>query len=276
MNNKQNLHTHTVFCDGRNTPEELIAEAVSRGFDSIGFSMHCDPAVGIGKRPDFPERFEKYKREIRRLQREWRDRFPVFLGIEYDIYSEWAEYISDCDFAIGSVHYLHDGGGELIKIDLREPSALADCIENSFDGDFMKFAASYYRSLAELATAGDFDIVGHFDLLTKHIDRFPDWDTESKAYRLLALEAIDALSGKIPFFEVNTGAIARGYRTAPYPDKFILKALRESGFGAVISTDCHNKEYLDLYMEESRELLRECGFNSRFILTHSGFKEVEL
>ena len=37
---KQNLHTHTVFCDGRDTPEELITHAISLGFESLGFSKH--------------------------------------------------------------------------------------------------------------------------------------------------------------------------------------------------------------------------------------------
>lgn len=35
---KQNLHTHTTFCDGVDAPEELIREAMARGFDSLGFS----------------------------------------------------------------------------------------------------------------------------------------------------------------------------------------------------------------------------------------------
>ena len=37
---KQNLHTHTVFCDGEDTPEAFVKEAIARGFDSIGFSGH--------------------------------------------------------------------------------------------------------------------------------------------------------------------------------------------------------------------------------------------
>lgn len=37
MYQKQNLHTHTCFCDGKDTPEELIQEALKRGFDSLGF-----------------------------------------------------------------------------------------------------------------------------------------------------------------------------------------------------------------------------------------------
>ena len=37
---KQNLHVHTVYADGKDTPEELVLEAIRQGFTSIGFSEH--------------------------------------------------------------------------------------------------------------------------------------------------------------------------------------------------------------------------------------------
>ena len=36
----QNLHTHTVFSDGKNTPEEMVLGAVRAGCTSLGFSEH--------------------------------------------------------------------------------------------------------------------------------------------------------------------------------------------------------------------------------------------
>ena len=40
LQNKQNLHMHTTYADGKNAPEELVLEAINRNFDSIGFSEH--------------------------------------------------------------------------------------------------------------------------------------------------------------------------------------------------------------------------------------------
>lgn len=37
---RQNLHTHTTFCDGKNTAEEMILAALELGMDSLGFSGH--------------------------------------------------------------------------------------------------------------------------------------------------------------------------------------------------------------------------------------------
>ena len=33
-----NFHTHTVFCDGADSPEELVLEALRLGCPEIGFS----------------------------------------------------------------------------------------------------------------------------------------------------------------------------------------------------------------------------------------------
>ena len=48
---KTNYHMHTVWCDGRNTVEEMIRAAIDRGFDEIGFSSHARlPDVVEGER----------------------------------------------------------------------------------------------------------------------------------------------------------------------------------------------------------------------------------
>ena len=104
----------------------------------------------------------------------------------------------------------------------------------------------------------------------------PLFDMEDPAYLRAGLEAIDALTGKIPFFEVNTGAISRGYRTAPYPAPAFLRAFRERGFGAVITSDCHNAQFLDCGFADAVQLLRSCGFKERYILTKDGFKPIPL
>ena len=38
---KCDLHVHTTFSDGENTPEEMVLSAISLGLDTIGFSDHA-------------------------------------------------------------------------------------------------------------------------------------------------------------------------------------------------------------------------------------------
>ena len=58
-----NFHTHTTFCDGENTPEELAVEALRLGCPAIGFSGHSyapyDEAYCMS-----PAQTETYKAEI--------------------------------------------------------------------------------------------------------------------------------------------------------------------------------------------------------------------
>ena len=38
---KANYHTHTTWCDGKDSPEAVVLAAIGKGFDAIGFSSHA-------------------------------------------------------------------------------------------------------------------------------------------------------------------------------------------------------------------------------------------
>lgn len=268
---KQNLHTHTIYCDGKDTPEEMVLTAIDKGFDSIGFSIHSfmdyfPPFVAQGDMTD------DHRREIIRLKEAYKDKISIYLGVEYDFFSE--PEFDGYEYAIGSVHFLKLQG-EKVSFDEGE-KVVEDIIESYFGGDGMKYAKAYYETVAQLPARGRFDILGHFDIVTKHAENRKFFDCESKEYMDAAFEAAHALAGKIPFFEVNTGAIARGYRTTPYPAIPIIKELKRLGFGAVISSDCHRRDMLDCKFDEAAQLLYECGFKEKYILTDAGFTAVKL
>ena len=267
-NYKQNLHTHTTFCDGKDSPEELVTEALARGFDSLGFSMHSF----MSSRSADPEKLSAYKAEILHLKEKYKDDINVFLGIEYEPWTDFPS--SDFDYTIAAVHYLATADGYK-TFDVGLDGTLS-FVDKYFEGDSYKFAKKYYETLGDLDKHGSFDIIAHFDIITKNNELQRFIDTDEKRYVDLVREAADALSGKIPLFEVNTGAMARGYRTSPYPSLPILKELRSRGFGAVICSDCHNKNYLDYAFDDARRLLLAAGFTSKFILTDNGFLEIAL
>ncbi len=269
---KQNLHTHTTYADGKNEPEELVLEAIKRGFSSIGFSEHSFMHF-----VDYPQQLTiedmpKYIGQIHDLKEKYKDVIDIFCGLEYDMYSFVPT--NDLDYLIGSVHYLKFGDDRR-GFD-RSLEEAQNFINLNFGGDAMKFAKRYFEAITWLPKAADFDIIGHFDLITKNNEHGHFIDTSSKEYLNAGFEAIHALKGKIPLFEVNTGAISRGFRTSPYPQPEFLREFKECGFGAVITSDCHDKNFLDCHFKEAEELLKSCGFNSTWILTDNGFKEVSL
>ncbi len=271
MYKKQNLHTHSTYCDGKDTPEEMVRAAIEHGFDSLGFSTHSyHPYMRTNRLSAESE--AAYKKEINLLKEKYRGQIDIYLGIEYEICSE--HKLEGLDYAIGAAHYINTCDG-FVTFDVGAEGT-QKYVDKYFGGDGLAFSKAYYETVATIPEKGNFDILAHFDLITKNNETLSFIDTSSEEYKKYGFEAIDALVGKIPFFEVNTGAIARGYRTSPYPSLEFLKEFKNRGFGAVITSDCHNKDYLDCHFDEARELLIAAGFKSKFILTKNGFEETSL
>jgi len=270
MNTLQNLHQHSTFCDGNNTPEEIVLAAIEKGFGGIGFSSHCymsyaDYGMPMEKEPE-------YKQEVCRLKAKYGDQIDVFLGLEYDICTPMKP--EGYDYLIGSIHGLRFDGVDY-EFDGDVPD-LQKMIDGHFGGDGLALAKEYYRQIAWLPDFAPVDILGHFDICTKHRNFVNFFDSQCKEYKNAALEAVEALAGRVKLFEVNSGAIARGYRNTPYPAPFIIKEMREKGFGVVISSDCHQAEKMDCYFKEAAELLKSCGYTEKYILTKDGFIPVPL
>ena len=264
---RQNLHTHTVYCDGINTPEELVKEALCLGFDSIGFSGHSympwRPNVYLN-----PEREPLYKKDVLAVREKYKDLIDVYLGIEVEMRSMPLD-LSDYDYTIGSVHFVKKGN-EFLAMD-RSEDYVRDLINEHFGGDGMAYAKAFYETTALLGEYGRFDIVGHFDLVTKHAENVTFFDTESKEYQNAALEALHAVAKAHNVFELNTGAIGRGYRKTPYLAPFLMKELRSLGAHLVISSDCHDKNALAVYFPEAVEYVKSFGFTELYTLTKDGF-----
>ncbi len=234
-----NFHTHTIYCDGKDTPEELVIRAIELGCPELGFSGHSYTAYDeeyCMSREDTA----KYLDEIKKLKIKYSDKLKIYAGIEYDYYSEEP---TDCyDYIIGAVHAVNKDG-EYIAVDL-SLDYLTSKIDKHYGGDPLAFAEDYYKLVGDLYNKTGCDVIAHFDLLTKFNEITPLFDTNSERYRSAALSALDKLKDTPVAFEINTGAISRGYRTTPYPEDFILREIKKLGKKVIINSDCHSKENL--------------------------------
>lgn len=267
----QNLHTHTYYCDGKDSPEAMVRRAVELGFSSLGFSGHIEmPMPTVYAMNE--EKTAAYQRDILLLKEKYRGIIDIFLGIETDLLSRAST--EGYDYVIGSSHYVGTEG-DYRDVDLSLEATKA-CIAELYGGDPFAYARAYYENLITLANTRKFDFVGHFDLLNKFCEREDVFDVESRKYQSLALEALHAVKEKNDVFEVNTGAISRGYRKTPYPALFLLREMKEIGARLVITSDCHNAEFLDCGFSLCRELLLAEGFHSVLYFTGHGFEEEAL
>ena len=249
-------HVHTTFCDGKTPAPEMARAAWERGFVSLGFTSHApqhfDPPYGM-----LPENEAPYRAQVRALQKEYEGRMTIYLGIERDFYS--CVTPRDYDYFIASVHYLLPGE-DFVAVD-GSPERLRQYIDEELGGNGLEAARRYYALVQGYVLASSPQIIGHFDLIRKHNPAWHFFDEDSPAYRKIALEALENVASGGALLEVNSGAIARGLQTTPYPSAFLLRRWRELGGEVIINSDCHDVRYLETFFPESEALLKALGYD---------------
>lgn len=247
---RQNLHTHTYYCDGKDSVEKMVEKAIDKGFSVLGFSGHGnnEPIDTCGMSKDH---LKQYIEDVLAAKEKYKDKISVHLGIEEDMAGEKYDKGSGFEYIIGSVHYV-----------CKEAKHYPVDYSLEVTEDFLEYAKDYYKEVEKIAQRKEVDIVGHVDLIMKYNQDEAMFSFEDPQYLNYAYKAIDKniQAGKI--FEINTGAISRGYRKEPYPHIHLLKYIKEKGGRILINTDCHNCENLDTGYEESLKLAKECGFKS--------------
>lgn len=268
----QNLHTHSTYCDGKDTLEEMVNSAISFGFSSIGFSSHCHTGLSFDECGiESLEKQSLYISELEKLNSKYNDKIRIYKGLEME-----SRYINTnnphidprLDYSIGSIHlfWLED---QTFAVDNTPDEFLK--AQEAFGG-LRPLLESYYAELIRFASISNYDITGHVDLVTK-FNEIMNWDFECYPWYIdAAIAATDALIQEEKIIEVNTGAISRGYRTSPYPAPFILGRIKEKKGRILLSSDCHDKNHLTEKFDETVAMLESIGFTELYTLTDEGFK----
>lgn len=292
-----NLHTHSTFSDGKYSLEENVLSAIEKNMLSLGFSDHSftGPDSSYCMRLD---QYEAYLEEITRLKKAYADQLTIYSGLELDYYSLVPEVfvkgkdlengtldtdsivtdppvfsLSDLapfDYIIASVHYIVKNG-ICYPID-HSPEQQLHCIQNAFDGDILAMAQCYFDLLCEHVERVKPTVVGHFDVLTK----FSLMPEDDERYREIARMALKRVIRTCPYIEVNTGAIARGWRKVPYPSHDLLKTVLEEGGEIVLGSDSHHRDNLIFNFDETVELLKTIGFDHVSVFNGAGFDMISI
>jgi histidinol-phosphatase (PHP family) len=275
--NFSSLHTHTIFCDGKNDIETMCRAAYEKGLASIGFSGHA-PVGKTGLKTTWHMKDGKlgeYINEVKAARLRWEGKLSVYLGLEIDyikgLRSPLDKDIKDLnlDYAIGAVHYLTPPHGDLFTIDghLEE---LENGILDGFDGNGEAMLNSYLNNVIEMVALGGFDIVAHLDLVKKPYsskgssafrERRGRWfEMENEVYMRRMEEIVRAISSAGLVVEANTGGFNRGYITDTYPSLAILRLLHRYNIPVMISADAHNANDIDGHYREARRILLNAGY----------------
>lgn len=262
-----NLHTHSVFSDGKSTLEENVLSAIEKGMCSLGFSDHSFTACDVSYCM-MPEQYDAYLKEIARLKAVYADRIPLYAGLELDAYSECDR--EQFDYLIASVHYLVlDGVCHPIDHSAQQQRT---CMAQGFGGDVLAMAKAYYDLLTAHVEKVKPTFVGHFDVITK----FSLMPEEDPRYLQIAGEALERVLKTCPYIEMNTGAISRGVRTVPYPQVQLLEILRDNGGEVVLGSDSHHRDNLIFGFDACVQTLKMMNIDHISVFNGKGYEQISI
>ncbi|HBG36102.1 MAG TPA: histidinol phosphate phosphatase [Treponema sp.] len=288
---KTNYHTHSTWCDGRYSTKEMILAAIEKDFTHLGFSSHAMYPFSTKYHLN-PKTIQDYTNEIQSLKEDFKDKIEIFHGFEaefipplskpsYALYKDFSP-----DYLIGSVHYLFDPDARAIKNKAGIPDfffpvdntaeELVSGIQRVFNGNTKKAIQTYFYLQREMMKQGDFDIIGHIDVIKKRNQEIAFYDENARWYKNELLATAKEAKRQNKIVEINTSALARSLHKEVYPSTVFIDYLVSLGVPLMLNSDSHSPRFLDSEFENTKELLKTRGLRELFYLTKKGWERQSL
>lgn len=269
-----NLHTHTVYCDGKNTIEENIICAIDKKLISLGFSGHSHFYEDCCSMSE--ENTIKYLEDLKKYKDIYKDKIQVYIGIEADYYSNLNKYTDEemgLDYRIGSVHYINDNDNNYFPIDMSRDT-FNEAVKHF--GSLKEVICRYYDNVIKMIENQKPDIIGHLDLIRKYNLNKEYFTEEEDWYIKKVDEVIDVISRNGNIVEVNTKLMNKNNLDAHYPNKNTIKKLLEKNIPLTINSDAHNADNIDHFYIEAADELKKLGAKSIKMLIDNKFQDVDI
>ena len=241
------IHNHTILCNhATGSTEEYIKKAIDLKIDVFGFSEHAPMNFDEKYRLQLKDK-EFYENDVLFLKEKYKQDIEILLGYEVDYLK--GDYIlpevikSNVDYLIGSVHFINDGWG------FDNPEFIGQYKDKNIDNIW----EDYFEAITNMAKYGQFDIVGHLDLI-KVFKFLPTKDIKS-----IAINALKEIKKANMVIEINSA----GYRkpiAEQYPSKELLELCYELNIPITFSSDAHSVDQVGLNYQKSATLAKEIGY----------------
>ena len=254
---RYNLHSHTQFCDGRATMEQMTVAAIDAGFVHWGFSPHSPINIESScnmSADDVPA----YLAEVKRLRQHYGDHIRLYASMEIDYMSpDWGPASQifqdyDLDYRIGSVHFVPTRSGEWIDCDGNFERFNRN-MGTKFGGDIRYVVETFFTQNLKMIDAGGFDIIGHMDKIAHNASQYQPGIENEPWYTALADQLVDSVASHDIVAEVNTKALIDHGRM--FPSARLIERLLERNVPLAINSDAHYPEKVNLGRPQAIELI---------------------
>lgn len=250
-----NLHTHSQFCDGRSSMEELAAAACEAGFKYLAFTPHSPVPIVSPCNMD-KSRLQEYYDETDRLRTIYSGEMDVIRSMEIDFLgSDFGPHIDriqrlPLDFRLGSVHFVPNQDNVLLDCDGRF-ERFAGYLKEGYQGDIRYVVEKYFEQVLLMLERGGFELLGHFDKIAGNASlAYPGLEDESW-YESLIDDVVSHAASAGVVVEINTKAFADKQRFFP-AERWWSKLLK-SGVSVAFDSDAHYASKINAGRREALE-----------------------
>jgi len=244
-------HVHTEFSsDSRETMTAICQAAIQCGLKEICLVEHVD-LIPWDKTSGFFKP-DDYMAEVERCRAKFAGQLTLRAGVEVSEPHLVAQEASALlrawpfDFVLGSAHWIDQSGIYLDRI---------------YEGNSPEFVESeYLKCTLKVAEAGDFDSLGHLDLIRRYrpVGLGP-FDT--LAYADLIRAILRTIVQRDKAIEINTSPLRKG-RKAASPDLTVLRWYRElGGEKLTLGSDAHYAHDVGAGIDVAIGMALEAGFS---------------
>ena len=250
---RYNLHSHTQFCDGHASMEQMVEGAISAGLRHYGFSPHSPLPIESPCNMASAD-VEAYKKESERLRKLYDSQISLYTAMEVDYLGpQWGPHSREVkdyglDYVIGSVHFVPNQAGEYIDTD--GPSErFKEYVRTAFRGDLHYVVNKFFDQSEAMLEAGGLDIIGHFDKIALNASSIEP-DIEQQPWFGKRIDSlIECIRSHGTTVEINTKALTRRGRF--FPHERLWNKLLAAHIPLLINSDAHDPALTDAGRNEA-------------------------
>lgn len=259
------LHLHTRYSHGANTPQEMYAAGLKAGLNVMGFSEHSPRPQGFDYTHEYrdalTEYLPTYVREVSALRSSKNVR--VLFGMEMDWLEGEEEFARrsakafDFDYLIGSVHFIGHWGFD----DGRGPW------ETASQEDCECWYCAYWKLWEQMITSRLYNIAAHPDLIKIFsLPQFKIWLSKEESQRMIE-QALGLLKKNGMAMEISSAGL-RKVCAEIYPCQEIMRLARKLDLPVSFASDAHNVHDVANNLDELVRYARSFGFTEQVYFDH--------